>query len=197
MIEKWFQISVSRRWTLLFVGILICLTVLNSLWWSSLGDDIDRLEAEIQQTEQESRAALLKLKALQDVDQQFLQIRHELLSRFQGFPDKVHPQNFRKDVMNLAKQVNVTLRSWKPEIMVGWDHHAPQFLEIDLRVEGGFYQAVSFLTVLEGLPWVQSISSIHVVRTARSSGEFSTAMDIKIQAMTPSVFEQIKKLLAI
>lgn len=194
--ESWSQISPSKRWILLMVGILIFLTVLHSLWWSPIRDDIDRLETEIQQKDQEIQSAQLKLKALQDVDQQLLRVRHELLSRFQDVPNDVHPQHFRKDVMELTKRVNVTLRSWKPDIMVGWDHRTPQFLGVALRVEGKFYQAISFLSVLESLPWVQRISSIHVVRIARSNGELSTAMDIKIQVLSPAVLEQVKKLLA-
>ncbi|MDR4495957.1 MAG: type 4a pilus biogenesis protein PilO [Nitrospirales bacterium] len=191
----WSQVTASRRWPLMGVGALLCLVTLYLFIWSPLIDDIERLRAEIQQQEQESRAALFKIKALQDVDQQLLRIRHELRERFQNIPDEVNPRNFRKDVMDLSRNLHVTLSSWKPDAMVLRDQQTYKNLGIAIKVEGAFFQGISFLRGLEALPWVQSISSVKVVRKSMVNTETTILMDIKIEGMAPSVFEQVKKLL--
>lgn len=196
MMAGWSQVTVSTRWTLLGVGVLACLVALHSLMWSPLIDDIDRLKAEIQQQEQEGRAALFKINALQDADRELLRIRNDIRERFQNVPDYVNPQSFRKDVMELSRSLNITMSSWKPDAMVPMDQQTPKFLGIAIKVKGGFYQGISFLRELEALPWVQSISSVNVVRLSKENGETTLSMDIKIQGMAPSVFEQVKKLLA-
>ncbi|MGD9852527.1 MAG: type 4a pilus biogenesis protein PilO [Nitrospirales bacterium] len=196
MMTGWSQLTASRRWTILGVGVLLCLVALYSFMWSPLMDDIDRLNAEIQQQEQGSRAALFKIKALQDVNQQLLRIRHDIRERFQNVPEEVNPQGFRKEVMDLSRSLNITMNSWKPDAMISRDQQTTKFLGIAIKVKGVFYQGVSFLRGLEALPWVQSISSVSVVRMSRENGETTISMDIKIQGMTPSVFEQVKKLLA-
>ena len=193
---KWPQVTASRRWALLGVGVLFCLMALYVFLWSPFLDDIDRLKADIQQLEQENRAARFKITALQDVDQRLRLIREDLREKFQNLPDDVNPQNFRKDVMDLSRNLNVTMNSWKPDTMVLREEQLPKNLEIAMKIKGGFYQGVSFLRGLEKLPWVQSISSVKVVRMPMGSGETTISMDVKIQGIHPSVFEQVKKLLA-
>mgnify|MGYP002624029689 CR=1 FL=1 len=186
--DQWSQVTASRRWMLLGVGVLVCLIALYVFLWSAFLDDIDRLKSDIQQLEQENRAARFKTTAFQNVDQQWIDMRQDLR--------EVNPQHFRKDVMDLSKNFNVTMNSWKPETLGFREEQAPQNLKIAMRVKGRFYQGISFLRGLEQLPWVQSISSVKAVRLSTGNGETTIVMDIKIQAMTPSVFEQVKKLLA-
>ncbi len=194
--DQWSQVAALRRWMLLGVGVLVCLIALYVFLWSAFLDDIDRLKSDIQQLEQENRAARFKTTALQNVDQQWLHMRQDLREKFHNLPDEVDPQHFRKDVMDLSKNFNVTMNSWKPETLGFREEQAPQNLKIAMRVKGRFYQGISFLRGLEQLPWVQSISSVKAVRLSTGNGETTIVMDIKIQAMTPSVFEQVKKLLA-
>ena len=194
--ERWSQVSTSRRWVLLGVGVLLCLVALYVFLWSVFLDEIDRLKSDIQQLEQENRAARFKTTALQSVDQQLLHIRRDLREKFQNIPDDVNPQNFRKDVMDLSRNLNVTMNSWKPETLGLREEQVPKNLEIAIRIKGGFFQGISFLRGLEKLPWVQSISSVKAVRLSMENGESTISMDIKIQGMTPWVFEQVKKLLA-
>lgn len=193
---RWSEIIASRRWALLGVGVLFCLMALHVFLWSPFLDDIDRLKADIQQLEQDNRAARFKITALQDVDQRLLDVRQDLREKFQNVPDDVNPQSFRKDVMDLSRNLNVTISSWKPDTMVLRKEQVPKYLEIAIKIKGGFYHGVSFLRGLEKLPWVQSISSVKVVRMSEGNGETTISMDIKIQGITPSVFEQVKKLLA-
>jgi Tfp pilus assembly protein PilO len=197
MMAGWSQVSVAKRWTLLGVGLSMCLAALHMLWWSPLLDEIDRLNADIQQQEQEMRAVQFTVQTLHQEDQQLQQIRQDLRARFQDIPEEINPQYFRKDVTKLANGSGVTLRAWRPEAMVAGAHQPSPYLAIAIRVEGGFYQAVSFLSGLEAQPWVDSISSVKFMRVVRSRGGVSTTMDITMQVMTPSVFEQVKKLLAI
>ena len=196
MMIGWSQVGAKKRLTLLGVGILMCLVALYTLWWSPLLDDIDRLKADIQRQEQASRAAQFKAQTLQDVDQQFLQARRDLQTRFSDISHEINPQNFRTEVMELAKELDVTVRAWKPDTMVVGDHQRGQPQGIAVRVEGDFYQGVSFLSGLEALPWIQSIASVKVMRVDRVGGGTTTAMDIQVQIMPPSVVEQAQKLLA-
>ena len=193
---KWFQVTASRRWVFLGVGVLFCLIALHVFLWSPFLDDIDRLKADIQQLQQDYRAAHFKITALQDVDLRWLRIRQNLREKFQNLPGDVNPQNFRKEVVDLSKNLNVTMNSWKPNTMVLREDQIPNHLEIAIKVKGGFYQGVSFLRGLEQFPWVQSISSVKVLRMTMGNGETTISMDVKIQGIPPSVFEQVKKLLA-
>lgn len=196
MMIGWSQVSVKKRLTFLGVGILMCLVALYTLWWSPLLDDIDQLKAEIQGQEQATRAAQFKAQTLQDVDQQFLQVRHDLQERFSDISGEMDPQKFRTEVMELAKRLDVTVRVWKPDARVAEDHRRGQPQGIAVRVEGDFYQGVAFMSGLEALPWIQSIASVKVMRIDRVGGGTTTGMDIKIQIMPPSVFEEAQKLLA-
>ena len=198
MMTGWSQVSISRRGAFLGFGLfMMAMGALYGLIWSPLIDDSDRLRDEIQQHEQEARAIQFKLQALQNVDQQLLRVRDEFQLRFQKIPGDLAPQHFRKEVVELSKTLDLTMRSWKPDARVPWDQQVSPFFDIGIKIEGGFYQGVVFLAELEALPWVQSISSVHIIRMTRLNGQVSTVMEVTIRVMSAATLEKVKKLLEI
>ena len=112
----WKTLSNKNRLGLLGVAVLVFLLSMHILVWQSMIQTIETLRNEVTGLEQEKNVLIPKKDSLKAMEGEITVLRERLSSRIQQFPEKLDLNNFRKEVVAIAKRTNVVVRIWKPEV---------------------------------------------------------------------------------
>ena len=160
----WLYLSI---WQLLIIlGLTVALFAVGmQAWvWSSLDQSIERLHEDIAGVTQETQAAIQKIGALKEVEGDLVRLREKFAPQRQPFPFPVEPQSFRRDVVEIGKRSEVTVRLWNPTQSLMDAGVAESSLTILVRVEGSFHGTVQFLDEILQLSWIQAINPLVLAR---------------------------------
>jgi Tfp pilus assembly protein PilO len=188
-------LSIWHRLSLLGIAMLVCLLGVHIAIWQPMGQSIEVLQQEVTRLDQESQGLTQKIGSLKSVERDITELRENLSSRVQQFPEYVESKTFRRDVMDIAKRRSVTVRVWKPEAPLMGLQHSETSIPITVRVEGAFQGTVQFLDELRQLSWVQSMDSIVMTRKQGSEDSSLVITNIAIHGLTPLGIEHVQKLL--
>ena len=195
MIDWWQARSIWHRLGLLGAGLLVCLLGLHIAIWQPMGQSVEVLQQEITRLDQESQGLAQKIGSLKSIERDITELRENLSSRVQQFPEYVESKTFRRDVMDIAKRRSVKIRVWKPEIPLMGLQHSEISIPITVHVEGNFQGTVQFLDELRQLSWVQSIDSMVMARKQENEDSSLIITNIAIHGLTPSGIEHVQNLL--
>jgi Tfp pilus assembly protein PilO len=195
MIVGWKALSIWHRIGLLGVVMFVCLLLMHIIIWHPLDQSIEGLQQEVARLDQESQGLIQKIGSLKSIERDVTELRENLSTRVQQFPEKIELKTFRRDVVEITKRRNVTIRVWKPSVPLMGLQHSETSIPITLRVEGNFQGTVQFLDELRQLPWVKSIASIVMVGGQGSEDSSLITSNITIHGLTPSGIEHVQKLL--
>lgn len=197
MTEWWKTVSIEYRVSLLVVGILMFLSGMHGLMWHDMQILNEELEQETARLDKAGQVLIQNITLLQSVETDLLELRKDLSFRVQQFPEYKDTKSFRRDVVELAAQKNVTVRVWKPELPLRNLVNAETAIPIAIRVEGEFKKTVQFLNDLRRLSWVQSIGSLILSIKGGSENSPLIITNVEIHGLTPMGMDQIKELLEI
>lgn len=197
MTEWWKTVSMEYRVCLLVVGVLMFLSGMHGLMWHDMEILNEELEQEIARLDEAGEILIQNISFLQSVETDILELRKDLSFRVQQFPEHTDTKSFRRDVVKLAVQRDVTVRVWKPELPIKNLVNDEMAIPIAVRVEGEFKMTVQFLNDLRRLSWVQSIDSLILSIKGGSENAPLIITNVRIQGLTPMGMDQIKQLLDI
>ena len=160
----WLHISIWQR--LIILGLTVALFGVGMhIWvWSSLDQSIERLYEDIAGVTRETQAAIQKIGTLKEVEGDLARLREKFAPHRQQFPVPVEPQSFRRDVVEIGKRAEVTVRLWNPKQSLMDAGEAESSLVILVRVEGSFPGTVQFLDEILQLSWIQAINPLVLAR---------------------------------
>jgi len=191
----WKSLSIWQRLSFSGVAMMACLLVLHILIWHPMSQSIEVLQQQMARLDQESQGLVQKIGSLKAIEKDITELRENLSSRVQQFPESIDSKTFRRDVVEIAKRRGVTVRVWKPEAPLMKLQHSEISIPITVRIEGDFQGTVQFLDELRKVPWVQSIASLVMARRQGSEGSSLIVTNIDIQGLTPLGIERVQKLL--
>jgi Tfp pilus assembly protein PilO len=195
MIVQWTGLSIWHRLGLSGIVILVCLLGLHIVIWREMDQSIEMLQQEVARLDQETQGLIPKLGSLKVIEKDITELRKNLFSRVQQFPEYIDEKTFRRDVVEIAKRRSVTVRVWKPGVPLTGLQHSESSIPITIKLEGDFQGTVQFLDELGQLSWIQSIGSI--VMTRRQGIEDSSLIitNIGIHGLTSLGIEHVRNLL--
>lgn len=195
MIVRWTALSIWHRLGLSGIVMLVCLLGLHIVIWHEMDQSIEMLQQEVARLDQESQGLIPKLGSLKAIEKDITELRENLSSRVQQFPEHIESKTFRRDVVEIAKRRSVTVRVWKPEVPLMGLQHSETSIPITVRIEGDFQGTVQFLDELRQLSWIQSIGSIGMARRQGIEDSSLIITNIAIHGLTPLGIEHVQKLL--
>ncbi len=195
MIAQWTNLSIWHRLGLSGIVILVCLLGLHIVIWREMEQTIEMLQQEVARLDQESQGQIPKLGSLKAIEQDITELRENLSSQVQQFPEHLDAKSFRRDVVEIAKRRSVTVRVWKPGVPLTGLQHSESAIPITIRLEGDFQSTVQFLDELRQLPWIQSIGSIVMTRRQGIEGSSLVITNIGIHGLTSLGIEHVRNLL--
>ena len=195
MMAQWKSLSLWCRFGFLFGVMLACFLGVHFVLWDTMDDSIKQLKEEVSRLDQESRGLTKKTESLNIIEKEVNSLRENLATRVQQFPENIESKIFRRDVLDIAKRRNVTVRVWKPERPLAELRHSEFSIPIILRVEGNFQGTIQFLDDLRQLPWVERIPSITLA--GKPDNEFSplVSTNLVMHGLTPLGIEHVQQLL--
>ncbi len=160
----WLLISIWPR--LIILGLTVALFAVGMhIWvWSSLDQTIEQLHEDITGVTRETQAAIHKIGTLKEGEGDLARLREKFATHRQPFPVPVEPQSFRRDVVDIAKRAEVTVRLWNPKQSLVEAGEPESSLTILVRVEGSFHGIVQFLDEILQLSWIQAINPLVLAR---------------------------------
>lgn len=195
MIVRWKALSIWHRFGLLGIAILVCLLGMHIVIWQPMDQSIEVLQQDVARLDQESQGLIQKIGSLKEIERETMELRKNLSSRVQQFPENIESKSIRRDVVETAKRRNVTVRVWKPEVPLMGLQHSETAIPITLKVEGDFQSTLQFLDDLCHLSWVQNIASIVMARRQGSDDSPVIITNMAIHVFTPVGIEHVQKLL--
>ena len=195
MMVEWKSLSLCCRFSFLFGVMLVCLLGIHFLMWDTMNDSIKQLQEEVSRLDQESRGLTQKTESLKIIEQEVNSLRDNLAARVQQFPENIESKIFRRDVIEIAKRRNLTVRVWKPEPPLNQLQHSEFSIPIVLRVEGNFQGTVQFLDDLRQLAWVERIPSITLAGKPDNEHSPLVSTNLVMHGLTPSGIEHVQQLL--
>ncbi len=193
--SQWKSLSLWCRFGLLVGAMVVCLLGIHFVMWDTMNDSITQLQEEISRLNQESGGLIQKTKSLNALEKEVNTLRENLASRVQQFPEKIESKIFRRDVIEIAKRRNVTVRVWKPERPLTELRQSEFSLPIALRVEGNFQETVQFLDDLRQLAWVERIPSITLAGNPDNEQSPLVSTNLVMHGLTPLGIEHVQQLL--
>jgi Tfp pilus assembly protein PilO len=174
---------------------LVFLLGMHLVVWREMDRSIEMLQQETARLDLESQGLIQKMGTLKVLENDITQLRENLSFRVQQFPQNTKSNTFRRDVVEISKRRNVTIRLWKPEVPLMDLQDSETSIPITVKLEGDFQGTLQFLDELRRLPWVQSIASL-----ALSSGQGSEyspfiITNVAIRGLTPLSIEHVQNLL--
>jgi Tfp pilus assembly protein PilO len=195
MMAQWKSLSLWCRFGLLFGVMLVCLLGMHLVVWDPMNDSIKQLQEEVSRLAQESRGLNKKTESLNTIEKEVNSLRDNLATRVHHFPENIESKIFRRDVIEIAKRRNVTVRVWKPERPLTELQHSEFSIPIALRVEGNFQGTVQFLDDLRQLAWVERISSITLAGRPDNENSPLVSTNLVMHGLTPLGIEHVQQLL--
>ncbi|MGP0592243.1 type 4a pilus biogenesis protein PilO [Nitrospira sp. T9] len=195
MMAQWKSLSLWCRFGFLVGVMLVCLLVIHFVMWDAMSDSIKQLEGEVSRLDQESRGLTQKTESLKTIEKDVNSLRENLATRVQQFPENIESKIFRRDVIEIAKRRNVTIRVWKPEPPLTELQHSEFSIPIVLRVEGDFQGTVQFLDDLRQLAWVEGIPSITLAGKPDNEHSPLVSTNLVMHGLTPLGIEHVQQLL--
>jgi Tfp pilus assembly protein PilO len=188
-------LSIWQRLSLGGIMILVCLLSLHLVIWREMDQLIEMLQQEVARLDQEGQGLIPKLGSLKAIEKDITDLRENLSSQVQQFPEHIEAKNFRREVVEIAKRRSVIIRVWKPEVPLMGLQHSETSIPITVRIEGNFKGTVQFLDELSQLPWIQSIGSIVMARRQGIEDSSLIITNIAVYGLTSSGIEHVQKLL--
>jgi Tfp pilus assembly protein PilO len=195
MIVRGTALSIWHRLSLGGIMILVCLLSLHLVIWREMDQSIEMLQQEVARLDQEGQGLIPKLGSLKAIEKDITELRENLSSQVQQFPERIEAKNFRKDVVEIAKRRSVIVRVWKPEVPLMGLQHSETSIPITVRIQGDFQGTVQFLDELSQLPWIQRIGSIVMARRQGIEDSSLIITNIAVYGLTSSGIEHVQKLL--
>lgn len=195
MMAQWKLLSLWGRFGFLVGVMLVCLLGIHFVMWDTMNDSINQLQEEVSRLDQESRGLTQKTESLKTIEKDVNSLRDNLATRVQQFPENIESKIFRRDVIEIAKRRNVTVRVWKPEPSLTKLQHSEFSIPIVLRVEGNFQGTVQFLDDLRQLAWVERIPSIALAGKPDNEHSPLVSTNLVMHGLTPLGIEHVQQLL--
>lgn len=195
MMTQWKSLSLWCRFGFLVGVMLVCLLGIHFVMWDTMNDSIKQLQEEVSRLDQESRGLTQKTESLNTIEKEVNSLRENLATRVQQFPENMESKVFRRDVIEIAKRRNVTVRVWKPERPLTELQHSEFSIPIALRVEGNFRGTVQFLDDLRQLAWVERIPSITLAGKPDNEHSPLVSTNLVMHGLTPLGIEHVQQLL--
>lgn len=195
MMAQWKSLSLWCRFGFLVGVMLVCLLGIHFVMWDTMNDSINQLQEEVSRLDQESRGLTQKTESLKTIEKDVNSLRDNLATRVQQFPENIESKIFRRDVIEIAKRRNVTVRVWKPEPSLTKLQHSEFSIPIVLRVEGNFQGTVQFLDDLRQLAWVERIPSIALAGKPDNEHSPLVSTNLVMHGLTPLGIEHVQQLL--
>ncbi len=172
----------------------MCLLCVHLVMWRSMDQSIEMLQQDVARLDLESQGLIQKIGSLKGIESDVRTLRENLSSHVSQFPEHIESNSFRRNVVEIAKRRNVTVRLWKPEVPLRDLQHSQTSIPITVKVEGDFKGTLQFLDDLRQLSWVQSIPSLVVSREQGSEDSSFIITNIAIQGLTPLGIEHVQNL---
>lgn len=195
MMAQWKSLSLWCRFGFLVGVMLVCLLGIHFVMWDTMNDSIKQLQEEVSRLDQEGRGLTQKTESLKTIEKDVNSLRDNLATRVQQFPANIESKTFRRDVIEIAKRRNVTVRVWKPEPSLTKLQHSEFSIPIVLRVEGNFQGTVQFLDDLRQLAWVERIPSIALAGKPDNEHSPLVSTNLVMHGLTPLGIEHVQQLL--
>ena len=195
MMTQWKSLSLWCRFGFLVGVMLVCLLGIHFVMWDTMNDSIKQLQEEVSRLDQESRGLTKKTESLNTIEKEVNSLRENLATRVQQFPENMESKVFRRDVIEIAKRRNVTVRVWKPERPLTELQHSEFSIPIALKVEGNFRGTVQFLDDLRQLAWVERIPSITLAGKPDNEHSPLVSTNLVMHGLTPLGIEHVQQLL--
>ena len=195
MSVTWKALSIWNRLGLLGVAMLVWLLGMHIGIWHTMDQSIEGLQQEVARLDQENQGLIQIIGSLKAIERDITELRENLSSRVQQFPENVDSKTFRRDVVEIAKRKSVTVRVWKPEVPLMGLQHSETSIPITVKVEGDFQGTLQFLEEFRQLSWVQSIASIVMTRREGSEDSSLIITNIAMHGLTSLELEHVQKLL--
>lgn len=195
MIMVWKSLSSWHQLSLLAMGMIVCLLGVHLVMWQSMEQSIDMLQQEVVHQDLESKGLIQKIDSLKGIERDITILRENLSSRVRQFPENIESNTFRREVVEIAKRRNVTVRLWKSEIPLSDLQHSQTSIPITVKLEGDFQGTLQFLDDLRHLAWVQSIASLVISRGEGREDSSFIITNVAIQGLTPLGIEHVQELL--
>lgn len=195
MMAQWKLLSLWGRFGFLVGVMLVCLLGIHFVMWDTMNDSIKQLQEEVSRLDQEGRGLTQKTESLKTIEKDVNSLRDNLATRVQQFPENIESKIFRRDVIEIAKRRNVTVRVWKPEPSLTKLQHSEFSIPIVLRVEGNFQGTVQFLDDLRQLAWVERIPSIALAGKPDNEHSPLVSTNLVMHGLTPLGIEHVQQLL--
>ncbi|GJL58021.1 MAG: hypothetical protein NPIRA03_08780 [Nitrospirales bacterium] len=192
---QWKSLSLWGRFGFLVGIMLVCLLGIHFVMWDTMNNSIKQLQEEVSRLAQESRGLTKKTESLNTIEKEVNSLRDDLATRIQQFPENIESRIFRRDVIEIAKRRNVTVRVWKPERPLPELPHSEFSIPIALRVEGNFQGTVQFLDDLRQLAWVERIPSITLAGRPDNEHSPLVSTNLVMHGLTPLGIEHVQQLL--
>jgi Tfp pilus assembly protein PilO len=193
MMAQWKSLSLWGRFGFLVGIMLVCLLGIHFVMWDTMNNSIKQLQEEVSRLAQESRGLTKKTESLNTIEKEVNSLRDDLATRIQQFPENIESRIFRRDVIEIAKRRNVTVRVWKPERPLTELPHSEFSIPIALRVEGNFQGTVQFLDDLRQLAWVERIPSITLAGRPDNEHSPLVSTNLVMHGLTPLGIEHVQQ----
>lgn len=195
MIVRWRSLSIRHQLGFLVVAMLVFLLGMHLVVWREMDRSIEMLQQETARLDLESQGLIQKMGTLKVLENDITQLRENLSFRVQQFPQNIKSNTFRRDVVEISKRRNVTIRLWKPEVPLMDLQDSETSIPITVKLEGDFQSTLQFLDELRRLPWVQSIASLALSSGQGSEDSPFIITNVAIRGLTPLSIEHVQNLL--
>lgn len=195
MIVRWRSLSIRHQLGFLVVAMLVFLLGMHLVVWREMDRSIEMLQQETARLDLESQGLIQKMDTLKVLENDITQLRENLSFRVQQFPQNIKSNTFRRDVVEISKRRNVTIRLWKPEVPLMDLQDSETSIPITVKLEGDFQGTLQFLDELRRLPWVQSIASLALSSGQGSEDSPFIITNVAIRGLTPLSIEHVQNLL--
>ena len=180
----WLHTSSWQRLIILGLTVALFAVGMQVGVWSSLNQSIERLHEDIARVTRETQVAIQKIGMFKEVEGDLTSLREKFASHRQQFPASVEPQSFRRDVVEIGKRAEVTVRLWNPKQSLMEAGEAESSLDILVRVEGSFYGTVQFLDEILQLSWIQAINPLVLARKHLPANSSRVITDFTIHGVS-------------
>jgi len=178
------HLSIWQQWIILGLTVALFAVGMHVWVWSSLDQSIERLHEDIAEITRETQSAIQTIERLKEVKGDLTQLREKFAPHRQQFPVPVEPQSFRRDVVEIGKRAEVTVRLWNPKQSLMDSGEAESALAIVVRVEGSFHGTVQFLDDILQLSWIQAIDPLVLARKHLPADSSRVITDFTIHGLS-------------
>ena len=193
MIQRWNESPIWQRFVILGLAAALLVLGINSGGWNSLDQSMARITQDVADLNQKNQESIQSIVLLKGMEQELSLLRKKLATIPQHAPVGVEPQAFRREIMNIGKQMGVSVRLWKPQKRLIENETSDTSLDIIVRVEGSFYSTVQFLDGLLELSWVQTVDPLVLIRKQDVNNSSLVTTDFTIKGVASQFFLRTKE----